>query len=89
MFIIDAATGEELSKLHQLRDRPGVGPRILARPGTWQQPGGDRAVPAYGDDPWTARARTLLQAPADEMAPGTRAADGSLLFVGAKARRRP
>jgi len=36
-----------------------------------------------------ARARTLLQAPADQAAQGTRAGDGSLLFVGAKARRRP
>ncbi len=36
-----------------------------------------------------ARARVLLQGPADPAAHGTRAADGSLVFVGAKARRRP
>ena len=36
-----------------------------------------------------ARARVLLQSPADPAAHGTRAADGSLVFVGAKSRRRP
>jgi diguanylate cyclase (GGDEF)-like protein len=36
-----------------------------------------------------ARARVLLQTPADPSAHGSRAADGSLLFVGAKSRRRP
>jgi diguanylate cyclase (GGDEF)-like protein len=36
-----------------------------------------------------ARARVLLQGSADPAAHGTRAADGSLVFVGAKARRRP
>ncbi len=35
------------------------------------------------------RARVLLQSPADPTAHGARAADGSLVFVGAKARRRP
>jgi diguanylate cyclase (GGDEF)-like protein len=36
-----------------------------------------------------ARARVLLQTPADSTSHGARAADGSLVFVGAKARRRP
>jgi diguanylate cyclase (GGDEF)-like protein len=36
-----------------------------------------------------ARARVLLQSPADPAAHGSRATDGSLVFVGAKARRRP